>query len=153
MTKKHYKSILKVSYKFVFMWGINWSISQNLPYSFFFFFFLAVLTVSTRWQFCIERYVDWSIHLFCSRFLCNRSIWQCGLLNRELKLQSHCFIGWLELQHSGRNWGFLWSEQSVREPWEHDHHLLHKGLLVWQTGRWESGGKFQAFVFEYSCIF
>lgn len=102
-------------------------------------------TFSTRWQFCIECYmlVNLSIYFFCCRFLCNWSIWQCSLLNWKVKLQSHWFIGWLELQHSGRNWGFLWREQSVREPGEHDHHLLHKGLLVWQTGRGESGGKFQ----------
>lgn len=46
-----------------------------------------------------------------------------------------------ESEHAGRPCGLLWCHQPVRELWEHDHHLLHQGLLLWQAGGREGGGE------------
>lgn len=46
-----------------------------------------------------------------------------------------------ELQHAGGAGELLRREQPVRELGEHDHHLLHQGLLLRQAGGGESGGE------------
>ncbi len=51
------------------------------------------------------------------------------------------FPGGSELQHAGRPRCLLRCHQPVRELREHDHHLLHQGLLLWQAGGGESGGE------------
>lgn len=46
-----------------------------------------------------------------------------------------------ELQHAGRPGGLLRRHQPIRELREHDHHLLHQGLLLRQAGGREGGGE------------
>ncbi len=46
-----------------------------------------------------------------------------------------------ESQHAGRPRGLLRCHQPIRELGEHDHHLLHQGLLLWQAGGREGGGE------------
>lgn len=51
------------------------------------------------------------------------------------------FSGRPKLQHPGRERLFLRRLQPVRKLREHDHHMLHESLLLWQAGGRESGGK------------
>lgn len=56
--------------------------------------------------------------------------------------------GGSQLQHAGGAGELLRREQPVRELGEHDHHLLHQGLLLRQAGGGESGGEVYVF-----CLF
>lgn len=44
-------------------------------------------------------------------------------------------------RHAGRPWLFLWRQQPVQQPGEHDHHCFNQSLLVRQAGCGESRGE------------
>lgn len=57
-----------------------------------------------------------------------------------------------ELQRAGRPGGFLRRQQPVRELGEHDHHLLHQGVLLRQAGGREGGGEHGRKVFLFAGV-
>lgn len=52
--------------------------------------------------------------------------------------------GGSEQHDPGRARDLLWCQQPVQQCREHDHHSLHQGVLLWETGRGEGGGEFRA---------
>lgn len=50
---------------------------------------------------------------------------------------------------AGRPGSVLRRHQPVRELREHDHHLLHQSLLLWQAGGREGGGEDEHRVFLF----
>lgn len=67
---------------------------------------------------------------------------RCWLaLTFDVCLLALWFPGRPESQHAGRPGGLLRCHQPIRELGEHDHHLLHQGLLLRQAGGREGGGE------------